>query len=181
LFKVPGDGGGGLSDNDRENGIKLSTDSLEAGSRVTSSHDLNTVELLDACREEQQGGVAAELASPRLPQLSTSLKIDGSSPGQTRGGPNVLPFEFRALEACLEAACSCLDTETIKLEREAYPALDELTSKISTLNLERVRHIKSRLVAISGRVQKVLTSIPDTQRPILFYVKWSCPLLVARK
>jgi hypothetical protein len=111
--QVPGDGGGGLSDNDRENGIKLSTDSLEAGSRVTSSHDLNTVELLDACREEQQGGVAAELASPRLPQLSTSLKIDGSSPGQTRGGPNVLPFEFRALEACLEAACSCLDTEVL--------------------------------------------------------------------
>ncbi len=113
LFKVPGDGGGGLSDNDRENGIKLSTDSLEAGSRVTSSHDLNTVELLDAGREEQQGGVAAELASPRLPQLCTSFKNDGSSPGQTRGGPNVLPFEFRALEACLEAACSCLDTEVL--------------------------------------------------------------------
>jgi hypothetical protein len=179
--QVPGDGGGGLSDNDRENGIKLSRDSLEAGSRVTSSHDLNTVELLDAGREEQQGVVAAELPSPRLPQLCTSFKIDGSSPGQTRGGPNVLPFEFRALEACLEAACSCLDTETIKLEREAYPALDELTSKISTLNLERVRQIKSRLVAISGRVQKVLTSIPNTQRPILFYVKWSCPLLIARK
>lgn len=71
--------------------------------------------------------------------------------------------------------------QTIKLEREAYPALDELTSKISTLNLERVRQIKSRLVAISGRVQKVLRSIPNTQRPILFYVKWSCPLLVARK
>lgn len=157
--QVPGDGGGGLSDNDRENGIKLSRDSLEAGSRVTSSHDLNTVELLDAGREEQQGVVAAELPSPRLPQLCTSFKIDGSSPGQTRGGPNVLPFEFRALEACLEAACSCLDTETIKLEREAYPALDELTSKISTLNLERVRQIKSRLVAISGRVQKVRDEI----------------------
>ncbi|CAK9213432.1 unnamed protein product [Sphagnum jensenii] len=113
----------------------------------------------DAGREEQQGVVAAELPSPRLPQLCTSFKIDGSSPGQTRGGPNVLPFEFRALEACLEAACSCLDTETIKLEREAYPALDELTSKISTLNLERVRQIKSRLVAISGRVQKVRDEI----------------------
>lgn len=70
-------------------------------------------------------------------------------------GPKILPFEFRALEACLEAACSCLETETIALEKEAYPALDELTTKISTLNLERVRQIKSRLVAISGRVQKV--------------------------
>lgn len=45
--------------------------------------------------------------------------------------------------------------QTCMLEKEAYPALDELTSKISTLNLERVRQIKSRLVTISGRVQKV--------------------------
>lgn len=71
------------------------------------------------------------------------------------GGPKVLPFEFRALEVCLEFACRCLESETSKLEKEAYPALDELTSKISTLNLEHVRQIKSRLVAISGRVQKV--------------------------
>lgn len=41
------------------------------------------------------------------------------------------------------------------MELEAHPALDKLTSKISTLNLERVRQIKSRLVAITGRVQKV--------------------------
>ncbi|THG17670.1 hypothetical protein TEA_014779 [Camellia sinensis var. sinensis] len=70
-------------------------------------------------------------------------------------GPKLLPFEFRALEVCLESACRCLESETQTLEQEAYPALDELTSKISTLNLERVRQIKSRLVAISGRVQKV--------------------------
>ncbi|KAI8028991.1 Magnesium transporter MRS2-F [Camellia lanceoleosa] len=69
--------------------------------------------------------------------------------------PKLLPFEFRALEVCLESACRCLESETQTLEQEAYPALDELTSKISTLNLERVRQIKSRLVAISGRVQKV--------------------------
>lgn len=47
--------------------------------------------------------------------------------------------------------------QALHLEMEAYPALDELTSKISTLNLERVRQIKSRLVAISGRVQKVVS------------------------
>ncbi|CAK7354634.1 unnamed protein product [Dovyalis caffra] len=69
--------------------------------------------------------------------------------------PKVLPFEFKALEACLESACRCLESETRTLEEEAYPALDELTSKISTLNLEHVRQIKSRLVALSGRVQKV--------------------------
>ncbi|KAL8096441.1 magnesium transporter MRS2-F-like [Apium graveolens] len=71
------------------------------------------------------------------------------------GGPKILPFEFKALEVCLESACRCLESETQTLEDEAYPALDELTSQISTLNLERVRQIKSRLVAISGRVQKV--------------------------
>ncbi|KAG2409991.1 Magnesium transporter MRS2-3 Magnesium Transporter [Vigna angularis] len=96
----------------------------------------------------------------------------------------ILPFEFVALEACLEAACSVLENEiraslfssfhflpTISLclypkslsddsqaktlEQEAHPALDKLTFKISTLNLERVRQIKNRLVAITARVQKV--------------------------
>ena len=42
------------------------------------------------------------------------------------------------------------------MEIEAYPLLDELTSKISTLNLERVRRLKSRLVALTRKVQKVL-------------------------
>lgn len=45
-----------------------------------------------------------------------------------------------------------------ELEIEAYPLLDELTSKISTLNLERVRRLKSRLVALTRRVQKVLVN-----------------------
>ncbi|XP_062022663.1 magnesium transporter MRS2-3 [Rosa rugosa] len=74
---------------------------------------------------------------------------------ENREGLKVLPFEFVALETCLEAACSCLENEARTLELEAHPALDKLTSKISTLNLERVRQIKSRLVAITGRVQKV--------------------------
>ncbi|KAF4366634.1 hypothetical protein G4B88_010709 [Cannabis sativa] len=74
---------------------------------------------------------------------------------QNQDGLKILPFEFVALEACLEAACSCLESEARTLELEAHPALDKLTSKISTLNLERVRQIKSRLVAITGRVQKV--------------------------
>ncbi|KAF5184107.1 Magnesium transporter mrs2-1, partial [Thalictrum thalictroides] len=46
-----------------------------------------------------------------------------------------------------------------ELEVEAYPLLDELTSKISTLNLERVRRLKSRLVALTRRVQKVRDEI----------------------
>ncbi|PIA45871.1 hypothetical protein AQUCO_01600251v1 [Aquilegia coerulea] len=73
--------------------------------------------------------------------------------------PDYLPFEFRALEVALEAACTFLDTQAAELEVEAYPLLDELTSKISTLNLERVRRLKSRLVALTRRVQKVRDEI----------------------
>ncbi|XP_024514835.1 magnesium transporter MRS2-10 isoform X2 [Selaginella moellendorffii] len=70
-----------------------------------------------------------------------------------------LPFEFRALEVALESACTYLDTQATELEEEAYPVLDDLTSKISTLNLERVRRLKSRLVALTRRVQKVRDEI----------------------
>ncbi|KAK9287006.1 hypothetical protein L1049_015414 [Liquidambar formosana] len=86
------------------------------------------------------------------PQLK---ETDGEQAFGNEDELKVLPFEFVTLEACLEAACSCLDNEATTLEQEAHPALDKLTSKISTLNLERVRQIKSRLVAITGRVQKV--------------------------
>lgn len=41
------------------------------------------------------------------------------------------PFEFRALEVALEAICSFLAARTTELETAAYPALDELTSKVS--------------------------------------------------
>ncbi|KAF7115852.1 hypothetical protein RHSIM_RhsimUnG0046300 [Rhododendron simsii] len=72
-----------------------------------------------------------------------------------RGNSKPLPFEFRALEICLESVCKILESETSTLEKEAYPALDQLSAKTSTNNLKRVRVIKGRLVALNGRVQKV--------------------------
>ncbi|ESR36021.1 Magnesium transporter MRS2-3 [Citrus sinensis] len=92
---------------------------------------------------------------PQFEDETEERKEGGKQSLENRDGSKVLPFEFVALEACLEAACSCLENEAKTLEQEAHPALDKLTSKISTLNLERVRQIKSRLVAITGRVQKV--------------------------
>nr|POF06521.1 magnesium transporter mrs2-3 [Quercus suber] len=71
-----------------------------------------------------------------------SPKVEEKTDVKNQDGSKVLPFEFVALEA-------------ITLEQEAYPTLDKLTSVLSTLNLERVRQIKSRLIEISGRVQKV--------------------------
>eukprot|EP00268_Persea_americana_P005753 TRINITY_DN1196_c0_g1_i7.p1 TRINITY_DN1196_c0_g1~~TRINITY_DN1196_c0_g1_i7.p1 ORF type:complete len:279 (+),score=44.83 TRINITY_DN1196_c0_g1_i7:483-1319(+) len=66
-----------------------------------------------------------------------------------------LPFEFRALELALELACMSLDTQVKELEVEVFPVLEELTSSISTLNLEHVRRLKSDLLALTRRVQKV--------------------------
>ncbi|KAG2610456.1 hypothetical protein PVAP13_4KG208900, partial [Panicum virgatum] len=100
------------------------------------------------------GSAHTPTASPAPPQDGSATPPSGKD-GQELGGGKVLPFELRALEVCLEFACKSREQETSTLEKEAYPALDELSSKISTLNLERVRQIKSRLVAISGRVQKV--------------------------
>ncbi|KAK7308118.1 hypothetical protein VNO77_41714 [Canavalia gladiata] len=88
-------------------------------------------------------------------QLEDKSQPNPDVENENPDGMKILPFEFVALEACLEAACSVLENEAKTLEQEAHPALDKLTSKISTLNLERVRQIKSRLVAITGRVQKV--------------------------
>ncbi|XP_010669638.2 magnesium transporter MRS2-I isoform X2 [Beta vulgaris subsp. vulgaris] len=65
------------------------------------------------------------------------------------------PFEFRALEVALDSICSFLAARTTELETAAYPALDELTSKISSRNLDRVRKLKSAMTRLTARVQKV--------------------------
>ncbi|KAF9612240.1 hypothetical protein IFM89_038662 [Coptis chinensis] len=65
------------------------------------------------------------------------------------------PFEFRALEVALEAVCSFLDARTTELETAAYPALLELTSKISSHNLDRIRKLKNAMTRLIARVQKI--------------------------
>ncbi|QCE07580.1 hypothetical protein DEO72_LG9g2600 [Vigna unguiculata] len=98
----------------------------------------------------------------RLPRLSAGLQQQGDGK-EYLGGQNDAeaaeedesPFEFRALEVALEAICSFLAARTTELEMAAYPALDELTSKISSRNLDRVRKLKSAMTRLTARVQKV--------------------------
>ncbi|KAL9297255.1 hypothetical protein ACSQ67_023151 [Phaseolus vulgaris] len=75
-----------------------------------------------------------------------------SEPDHNHDAIKILPFEFVALESCLEAS-----GRTKTLEQEAHSALDKLTSKISTLilNWKRLNQIKIRLVDITECVQKV--------------------------
>ena len=66
-----------------------------------------------------------------------------------------LPFELIALEVALEIACHQLEREQRDVGNEARPALEGLRRKVSTVNLESVRRIKSRITRITGRVSKV--------------------------
>lgn len=53
--------------------------------------------------------------SKNFPSKEEAGKAEGKEQhGDNRDGPKLLPFEFVALEACLEAACSCLDNEVDK-------------------------------------------------------------------
>ncbi|XP_011621600.1 magnesium transporter MRS2-I isoform X2 [Amborella trichopoda] len=97
----------------------------------------------------------------RLPPVNFARRAEDGreqSNGQNdaeAGNEDESPFEFRALEVALEAICSFLDARTTELETAAYPALDELTSKISSRNLDRVRKLKSAMTRLTARVQKV--------------------------
>eukprot|EP00850_Spirogloea_muscicola_P002255 SM000008S22344 [mRNA] locus=s8:1110890:1112704:- [translate_table: standard] len=71
----------------------------------------------------------------------------------------LLPFEFQFIELALEAVASYLDARTTELGSDAYPALDELTVKVTTTNLERVRNVKSRMTDLIARVQKIRDEI----------------------
>ncbi|XP_076930597.1 magnesium transporter MRS2-I-like isoform X2 [Bidens hawaiensis] len=94
----------------------------------------------------------------RLPPVNANYLGQGDDEdgvgGQTEGQTK-FPFEFRALEVALEGICSFLDARTRELETAAYPALDELTSMISSRNLDRVRKLKSAMTRLTNRVLKV--------------------------
>ncbi|KAK2975545.1 hypothetical protein RJ640_011544 [Escallonia rubra] len=97
----------------------------------------------------------------RLPLVNASRNGHGDAKELGRqhdvdtGEEDESPFEFRALEVALEAICSFLAARTTELETAAYPALDELTTKISSRNLDRVRKLKSGMTRLTARVQKV--------------------------
>ncbi|EPS68332.1 hypothetical protein M569_06439, partial [Genlisea aurea] len=65
------------------------------------------------------------------------------------------PFEFRVLEVVLEGICSYLSARSIEMDNQVYPALDLLTSKITSRNFDDVRRLKSQITRLTSRVHKV--------------------------
>ncbi|KAH8495673.1 hypothetical protein H0E87_018739, partial [Populus deltoides] len=104
----------------------------------------------------------------RLPPANVFRQSQGDGKDHTGGQLDVeageedeSPFEFRALEVALEAICSFLAARTTELETAAYPALDELTSKISSRNMDRVRKLKSAMTRLTARVRDELEQLLD--------------------
>ena len=75
----------------------------------------------------------------------------------------------------------CWWKQAAQLEQRAYKALDELAININTKSLEKVRQIKSELVHITRRVQRVsfncaqeclyiieINEQPVTEKPVEF-------------
>ncbi|KAI3755472.1 hypothetical protein L1987_55273 [Smallanthus sonchifolius] len=129
--------------------------SIASQERNTNSDDTDWPNMYDLGEQKSKDVSSPSVSTTSQERSDQEVKIDGTPCLNSQDGLKLLRFEFVALETCIEGACSSLDNEARTLETEAHPALDKLTSKISTLNLERVRQIKSRLVTISGRVQKV--------------------------
>ncbi|KAK2648504.1 hypothetical protein Ddye_015993 [Dipteronia dyeriana] len=99
---------------------------------------------------------------PIVEQLQRRLAPDNLIPeGQEQEDDVEFPFEFRALEVALEAICSYLDARTRELETDAYPALEDLISKISCHNLDRVSKLKSAMIRLTNRVRDELEQLLD--------------------
>lgn len=63
---------------------------------------------------EQQSRIGSQHFSGPISQFregGEESKAHGKQGLENRDGSKVLPFEFVALEACLEAACTCLENE----------------------------------------------------------------------
>lgn len=80
-------------------------------------------------------------------------------PQTNEGERDELPFEFQVLEIALQVVCTYLDSNVAELERDAYPALDELAVNVSTKNLEHVGSLESNLTRLLARVQKARDEI----------------------
>lgn len=84
-------------------------------------------------------------------EAEAAAGVVSSSGGAT--GFDELPFELRVLEVALDVVSQYLERLTGDLEAAAHPALDAVTAKVSTDNLERVRRVKNRMVRLTTRVE----------------------------
>lgn len=129
--------------------------------RLTSSGntmDLSRVRSEPGLGDAMKGSASAASLNGSAPTDDSAFEA-AHDQRMTALSDRELPFEFRVLEVALESVCTKLETAVDELEKDAHPALDALTYKVSTANLEGVKKIKGRLTRLQGRVQKVREEI----------------------
>lgn len=116
---------------------------------ITNLNDENCVEFISELKRRLQS-----IAKGILPSKSTADLQSAKDHGTESSGTfEELPFELRVLEVALDLVLNYMERLTADLEAAAHPALDSLTSKVTTSNLERVRRIKNRMVRLTTRVE----------------------------
>ncbi|KAI3437683.1 hypothetical protein D9Q98_000132 [Chlorella vulgaris] len=138
---------------------------------ITNLDDQNTQAFVEELQRRLRAAAAATAAAANGPGglfVSQSVaNLAGAVAGGGGGGSDgegvplnsisaaheELPFELRTLEIGLDTVSQYLERLTGDLEAAAHPALDALTGKINTSNLERVRRIKNRMVRLTTRVE----------------------------
>jgi magnesium transporter len=128
---------------------------------MTNLEDENAGTFLEELKRRLATTGQGVAPTPSLASLAEAGTLGGAAT-QVVQDPltGVLPFELRVLECALDTVCSYFERMASDLEAAAMPALDALTARTCTANLERVRRIKSRLVRLMTRVEtlKVGTS-----------------------
>ncbi|KAK9803551.1 hypothetical protein WJX73_008351 [Symbiochloris irregularis] len=66
-----------------------------------------------------------------------------------------MPYELRALECALAVAVRILSRDCAELDAEARSPLERLTHKVTKIDLQRVRNVKSIMNKLMGRVGRI--------------------------
>lgn len=103
----------------------------------------------------RHGPLLCSASQPCSASLGVALvlaDVTSRGPYVMHATQDVVPFELLCVEVALEAVTKNLEGQMEDLEAAAHPALDALSHAVTTVNLERVRRIKSRMnrVKVTG-------------------------------
>ena len=119
---------------------------------VTNLDDENTKSFVQELQRRLQ---SIHLGIPPTKSVADLSNAEAAQAAATTFSPafDELPFELRVMEVALDFVSKYLEQLTTDLEAAAHPALDALTAKVTSDNLERVRRIKNRMVRLTTRVE----------------------------
>ncbi|KAL0338677.1 UNVERIFIED_CONTAM: Magnesium transporter MRS2-3 [Sesamum angustifolium] len=108
--------------------------------------------------------ISPQSSSINFPSKEEEGKADAKEQAaESRDGPKLLPFEFVALEACLEAACSCLENEVRDELENLLDDDDDMAEMYLTDKLQQQLDgsFKSSIIVQDGTDEDVCADMDD--------------------